>query len=101
MKIITSKVLKDVNTQSKHYKFNRTLNDEFINQLDPDGLNIVSIVLFGHNSDFAEILHHRCSIQAKFLNSQEPVDVFLDIEAGTYNRLTTIKDVVWKEGVKS
>ena len=101
MKIITSKVLTDINTQSKQYQFNRVLSDEFINHLDPQGLNIVRIVLFGHNMDFAEILHHRCMIQAKFENSMEPVEAFLDIAGDTYNRLTTIEDVVWKDSVSA
>lgn len=99
MKIVTSKVLTDVNTQSKNYKFNRTLSDEFIKHLDPSGLNVISIVIFGHNEDFADVHHHRCQIFAKFENSSEPVEVFLDIASDTYNRLTTLNDVVWKDSV--
>lgn len=99
MKIITSKVLTDVNTQSKNYKFNRTLSNEFIKHLDPEGLSVLNIVIFGHNEDFAEIHHHRCRVLAKFENSVEPVEVFLDIATDTYNRLTTLEDVKWKDSV--
>ena len=101
MKIVTSKVLTDVNTQSKNYKFNRTLSNEFIKHLDPEGLNVLNIVIFGHNEDFAEIHHHRCQVLAKFENSVEPVEVFLDIASDTYNRLTTLDDVKWKESVNA
>ena len=99
MKVITAKVLTDVNTQSKNYRFNRTLTNEFINTLDPDGFNLVMIALFGHNGDVADILHHRCRVMAKVKDSMEPVEVLLDIEAKTYERLTTVSDVVWKESV--
>ena len=99
MKVITAKVLTDVNTQSKNYKFNRTLSDEFFKQLDPEGLNLVMVALFGHNGDVADIFHHRCRVMAKMKNTKEPLEVLLDIEARTYERLTTVSDVVWKESV--
>ena len=99
MKIMSSKELTAVNTQSKNYKFNRTLDNEFIKHLDPNGLSVVDIVLFQHNSDFAEIAHHRCRVLAKFENSKEPVEVFLDIAQDTYNRLATLNDVVWKDTI--
>ena len=99
MKIMSSKELTAVNTQSKNYKFNRTLDNEFINHLDPNGLSVVDIVLFQHNSDFAEIAHHRCRVLAKFENTKEPVEVFLDIAQDTYNRLATLNDVVWKDTI--
>jgi hypothetical protein len=99
MKIMSSKELTAVNTQSTNYKFNRTLDKEFINHLDPDGLSVVDIVLFQHNSDFAEIAHHRCRVLAKFENTKEPVEVFLDIAQDTYDRLATLNDVVWKDTI--
>ena len=99
MKIMSSKELTAVNTQSKNYKFNRTLDNEFIKHLDPNGLSVVDIVLFQHNSDFAEIAHHRCRVLAKFENTKEPVEVFLDIAQDTYNRLATLNDVVWKDTI--
>lgn len=99
MKIMSSKELTAVNTQSKNYKFNRTLDNDFINHLDPNGLSVVDIVLFQHNSDFAEIAHHRCRVLAKFENTKEPVEVFLDIAQDTYNRLATLNDVVWKDTI--
>jgi hypothetical protein len=99
MKIMSSKELTAVNTQSRNYKFNRTLDKEFINHLDPNGLSVVDIVLFQHNSDFAEIAHHRCRVLAKFENTKEPVEVFLDIAQDTYDRLATLNDVVWKDTI--
>jgi len=99
MKIISSKELTIVNNQSKQYQFNRTLSDDFINHLDPKGLNVVNIVIWGHNLDFADVTHHRCIVLAKFENSKEPVEVLLDIEAKTYQNLTTINDVIWKDKV--
>lgn len=99
MKIITAQVLADVNTKSKNYKFNRTLSKEFFTQLDPDGLNVVTVVLFAHNGDSADILHHRCRVLAKMKGLSEPCDVLLDIDAKTYERLTTLSDVVWKESL--
>jgi len=99
MKVITAKVLTDVNTQSKQYRFNRTLSDEFFTQLDPDGFNLVMVALFAHNGDSADILHHRCRVMAKMKGLTEPVEVLLDIDARTYERLTTIDDVIWKEAV--
>jgi hypothetical protein len=99
MKVIAAKELEIINNKSVTYQFNRTLTQEFINQLDPEGLNVVNIVIWGHNMDFADILHHRCLILAKVQDSKEPVEVFLDIEARTYETLTTINDVMWKESV--
>jgi hypothetical protein len=99
MKIMSSTELTAVNKQSINYKFNRTLDKEFISHLDPDGLSIVDIVLFQHNSDFADIAHHRCRVLAKFENTKEPVEVFLDIAQDTYDRLATLKDVVWKDTI--
>jgi hypothetical protein len=99
MKIMSSTELTAVNTQSTNYKFNRTLDKEFIKHLDPNGLSVVDIVLFQHNSDFAEIAHHRCRVLAKFENTKEPVEVFLDIAQDTYDRLATLNDVVWKDTI--
>jgi hypothetical protein len=99
MKIMSSTELTAVNTQSTNYKFNRTLDKDFISHLDPNGLSVVDIVLFQHNSDFAEIAHHRCRVLAKFENSKEPVEVFLDIAQDTYDRLATLNDVVWKDTI--
>jgi hypothetical protein len=99
MKIMSSTELTAVNTQSTNYKFNRTLDKEFISHLDPNGLSVVDIVLFQHNSDFAEIAHHRCRVLAKFENTKEPVEVFLDIAQDTYDRLATLNDVVWKDTI--
>ena len=97
MKIMSSTELTAVNKQSINYKFNRTLDKDFISHLDPEGLSVVEIALFGHNSDFANVPHHRCRVLAKFENSKEPVEVFLDIAESTYNRLATLNDVVWKD----
>ena len=101
MKIISAKELETVNNQSVKYQFNRTLTQEFINQLHPEGLNVVNIVIWGHNMDFADVLHHRCLILARVLTSNEPVEVFLDIEAETYRTLSTINDVIWKDSVRA
>ena len=101
MKIISAKELEIVNNESIKYQFNRTLTQEFINQLHPEGLNVVSLVMWGHNADFADILHHRCLILAKVENSTEPIEVFLDIEAKTYQTLSTINDVIWKDSVRA
>ena len=99
MKIMSSTELTAVNKQSTNYKFNRTLDKEFIKHLDPNGLSVVDIVLFGHNADFADVPHHRCRVLAKFENTKEPVEVFLDIAQDTYDRLATLNDVVWKDSI--
>jgi hypothetical protein len=99
MKVIAAKELEIINNQSVKYQFNRTLTQEFINQLHPEGLNVVTLVIWGHNMDSADILHHRCLVLARVLTLNEPVEVFLDIEARTYETLTTVNDVVWKESV--
>lgn len=87
-KIITAGQLKTAIKTGALYGFNRQIQPEFIKQLDTEGFNVVSVILPFHNGRDQQTPHHRCTVLAKVKNSDEPVELVIDIADSEYNTYT-------------
>lgn len=79
--------------QAERNEFNRQVSEEFQAMLDPDGVHLYVLVLWGHNYDVGGILHHRVQVYAKVYGQTEPVMTFLDIADDDWKRLTIHEQV--------
>lgn len=87
-KIITARQLKTVIKTGALYGFNRQINPDFTKQIDPEGFNVVSVILPYHNGRDQETPHHRCTILAKVKDTDVPVELVIDIAESEYNTFT-------------
>jgi hypothetical protein len=95
-KIITSSQLKTAIRTGSLYGFNRQINPDFSKQIDSDGFHVVSVILPFHNGRDLETPHHRCSVLAKVKNTDEPVELVIDIAESEYNTFTDADYVAYK-----
>ena len=72
-------------------EFNRTLDVKQLKAaLDPEGNNVISIILYGHNWDSAgelRPLHHRVICYAKLLDTDKPAELIFDVADHDLNQL--------------
>lgn len=81
--------------ESARNKFNRTVDVSYLrNNLDPNGLSLIKLMLAFHNADFAHIQHHRCLVLAKFKHTSDPIEFYLDIAHDTYQKLFPVERVL-------
>ena len=95
-KIITASQLKTAIRTGALYGFNRQANPDFLKQIDPEGFNVVSVILPYHNGRDQQTPHHRCSILVKVKNTDEPVDLIIDIAESEYNTFTDADYVAYR-----
>lgn len=88
-RIMTTDDLTALNRRARSLGLSRKLPQELIDVLDPKGIHVAGLVLFGHNSDAPGKLHHRTRVLAKVTDTDEPSEGFLDMRAEDWNRLTT------------
>ena len=87
-KIITASQLKTAIKTGSLYGFNRQINPDFSKQIDTEGFNVVTVILPYHNGRDQETPHHRCSVLAKVKNTDEPIELVIDIAESEYNTFT-------------
>ena len=77
--------------RGQEIEFNRTLDaDWLVQNLDPDGVNVLRVVLYGHNGDNAGELrpfHHRVLCLAKVTKKSEPLKMVFDVADSDYRQL--------------
>lgn len=95
-KIITASQLKTAIRTGALYGFNRQVSVEAIKNIDPEGFNVVSVLLPYHNGRDQETPHHRCSVLAKFKGKDEPVELIFDIAESEYNTFTDADLVAYR-----
>lgn len=60
--------------------------------LDPDGVHLLAMLLWGHNMDKANaILHHRVRVYCKVKGSDEPTEFQMDIRDDDWKKLHRAK----------
>lgn len=56
--------------------------------LDPDGVHLLAMLLWGHNMDKANaVLHHRVRVYCKVKGSDEPTEFQMDIRDDDWKKL--------------
>lgn len=90
IRVINSDDLVALNGKGVKYRLNRTVTDEFLATLDPEGNHICSLILWGHNLDSARYLHHRMMVLCKVKDSDDPERIILDIMDEDWKHLTTV-----------
>lgn len=89
-RVCNTKTLRALNASAVRNEFNRALNDEFLeNDVDPEGIHVLGLVLWGHNADTAPILHHRADVLIKVNGSDIPARAFLDVTDEDWRSLMT------------
>jgi hypothetical protein len=82
MKVLTTELLVAANVTAVKRNYNRSLTQEFLKTLDPDGLHLIRFAM-PHN-DGEEF---RCEILCKQEDTIEPAAVFLDVDPDLFDRL--------------
>jgi len=85
-RVVDTQGLKALAFTSKN--FNRSF--DVPENIDPNGLHLLDIVIWGHNDDHAEVAHHRVRAMLKLSRLSEPMDVIFDMEASTWQLLRKV-----------
>jgi hypothetical protein len=85
LKVLTTRLLTTLNMKSTLGIKNRSLNENFLIAVDPEGLHVVADT-FLHNDN--EI---RMTILAKTCDTMVPAIVYLDVDIEDYNLIPTIE----------
>jgi hypothetical protein len=93
LRVATTEILTNLNMLARKYHLNRQLSDSCIDSLDPDGFHVLELVLYGHNMDFAPVLHHRAMLHMKFAGRIKPETAFLDIPDEVWQTLPAWDDI--------
>lgn len=83
-----------VTDNSRKAGLNRHLLPDGIASLDPDGVHVLNLVLWGHNADTAPRLHHRVIALLKVSGFTDPVTTTIDVLDSDWVRLHHIPDDV-------
>jgi hypothetical protein len=79
--------------RAKRHRFNRQTSIPRLEvNLDPDGVNVLSILLWGHNVDHAPVLHHRVRVLAKMTGADGPTVFQLDVADTDWQELRPIPE---------
>lgn len=81
-RILTTRDVKAINSNSVRAGYNRTLTKTHIRLLDPEGVHLTGFSMV-HNDD-----HLRVELLTKIINFDEPVIKFLDLSFDDYERYT-------------
>jgi len=94
-KMCTASDLIELNRRAMTRGLNRTADPNTLERLlDPDGTNILTMRLMGHNVDSHPIFHHRIEVLAKIKDSMQPMRFYLDIADKDWKLLTPVPDEV-------
>lgn len=89
-RVITTPVLKRLNTKAIANDYNRAISDAAIRRLDPDGFHVLSVALLHEHAGGVKVdPHYRCQVLMKMKGQKDPEVVYLDVEIDTYNSLPT------------
>ena len=95
MKAVHADDLLFIAREAINNNFNRTVDINWLrNNLDPNGVNLVTLMLAFHNMDSAFIQHHRCKVLAKMKYKNEPQEFFLDVAHDSYQKLFPVERVI-------
>ena len=92
-KIVNTPVLLDMFDRARKFGFNRQGPLREIT-LDSNGLHVLTLVLYGHNMDSAQIFHHRVRVLAKEEGFSAPVEFLLDVEDTYWDRIPDAETVM-------
>lgn len=92
-RVVNTADLKVLNSKAVLGGMNRALSDAAVAALDPDGLHVLDLVLYGHNMD-STVLHHRTRVLFKLVGSDAPAEAFLDVLDEDWKRLRTAASVL-------
>ena len=90
MRVATTPQLLDIMNRTRELGLNRQAPDLY---LSADGFHVLSMMLWGHNMDFAPVLHHRVGVMAKVGGQDTPAEFFLDLDAAQWEALPLAADV--------
>lgn len=79
IRVVDTPTLRKLVRIADKLELNRIPSDEVMARLDPDGFHVLSLILYGHNMDSAPVLHHRALVLIKVTDSDDPVEVALDV----------------------
>lgn len=85
-RVASSDDLTRLAARAKRAGFNRA---PVLPPLDPDGVHVLDLLLYGHNMDSNMPLHHRTRVQVKQPGTDEPAEVMLDVADADWRRLHT------------
>ena len=80
--VLTTALLKEVHDESVKRDFNRLLSDEFFENIDPEGIHLVTLAMPHGDAD-----HVRVVFLAKMRDDDEPVTVTIDMTWDAYSHL--------------
>jgi len=82
--------------RAKRLHYNRQLHHDAIQELDPDGYNLLWVQMIHEHAEGGPVEpHYRCWALLKFKDTMEPQRTMLDIPMGHFNtwpRLTDVKE---------
>jgi hypothetical protein len=80
--VMTTALLAEVNQESARRDFNRLLSDQFFEDVDPEGIHLITLAMPHGDAD-----HVRVVFLAKMRNEKDPVTVTIDMTWDAYSHL--------------
>lgn len=92
-KVCTTQQLREAHVEADRRNYNRRLNDEALQDLDENGVHILSLALIHEHAAFKSVEPHaRCFALLKMKDEMRPLQVYLDIPFEHYNEWVEAKD---------
>lgn len=91
MKRIGSKGLHILKSECESYNFGRSISNDVLSKVDPDGIHVLSVLIPKNNSDLAVVPHHRCEIYLKMKDSDRPQVQEIDVAVTSYEILRKVE----------
>ena len=94
VKVASEDMLRNAHRRAVRKGYNRRMTTEAINNLDPEGYNLLWILmLHEHAQGAVSEPHYRCHALLKMRDTEAPVHMVLDIPMADYDRWPTVADV--------
>jgi hypothetical protein len=90
-KVLTTEQLIEANKLAVKKDYNKSIVEEFMENLDPEGLHVVVQHLYHYYENGDAI---RARIWTKIAGSMDPLEIWIDIPIGMWKRLSEAADVV-------
>jgi hypothetical protein len=90
LKVATASQMADLARKGHEAGFNRKLDLSHL-ELDPDGINVLKLVLFDHQAFNRGLpVHHRAQVLLKVTGTMEPAEAWADVAADDWDLLADV-----------
>lgn len=90
--------LDELTKNAAHFKLNRQLSAKALDEIDPDGYSILTMLLFDHDRGRSgDPMHHRVQAYLKMKNQADPFMAIIDVTHKDWEDLSHVEWILTKK----